>query len=87
MDRLALALCRDEVVKGVDLGVEHVEKGLTTDAILAGERLVARLSRQVHCSEARAPALFPRTCSGVRPGSRMKPGKFQQISPKTSSIR
>jgi hypothetical protein len=35
----------------------------------------------------RAPALFPRICSGVRPGSRMKPGKFQQISPKTSSIR
>jgi hypothetical protein len=51
------------------------------------ERLVARLSRQVHCSDARAPALFPRICSGVRPGSRIKPGKFQQIRPKTSSIR
>ena len=27
VDRLATALRRDEVVKGVDLGVEHVERG------------------------------------------------------------
>src|ERR1700750_409681 len=36
MDRSANALPGDEVVEGVDLGVEHVEKGLMTDAIPAG---------------------------------------------------
>ena len=47
MDRLATALRRDEVVKGVDFGVEHVERGLTTDAILAGGDGLARRHRFV----------------------------------------
>ena len=47
MDRLATALRRDEVVKGVDLGVEHVERGLTTDAVLAGGDGLARRHRFV----------------------------------------
>src|SRR5215218_4531137 len=49
------------------------------------ERLVVRLSRKVHCSEARFRRYFPASCSAVRPRRRMKPGKFQQIGPKTSS--
>ena len=42
MDDLATALRRDEVVKGVDLGVEHVENGLTADPVLAGGSGLAR---------------------------------------------
>src|SRR3954451_933656 len=42
------------------------------------ERLVARLSRQVHCSEARFRRYLRASCSGVRPRSRTNSGKFQQ---------
>ena len=49
--------------------------------------LVARIGCQACYSEARTPAQSCASRSGIRPGSRMKPGKFQQIRPKTSSIR
>src|SRR6476660_7434359 len=58
MDRLAIALRGDEVVKGVDLGVEHVEKGLTTDAILACGDGLARGHRFVEVNAVRTAVLL-----------------------------
>ena len=58
MDRLAIALRGDEVVKGVDLGVEHVEKGLTTHAVLADGDGLARGHRFVEVNAVRTAVLL-----------------------------
>ena len=42
MDRSLAALRCDQIVEGVDLGVEHVENGLMTNAVFAGGGGLAR---------------------------------------------
>src|SRR5438067_13861185 len=58
MDRSASVLRRDEIVEGVDLGVERVENGLTTDTVFAGGDGLARRRRLVEVNAVRAAGLL-----------------------------